>query len=408
MLTRQHAISEFDFANGRIHPDRLTRVADAPYLAISQAVLEVYRNGVGFTRRQLHQRVESLFEQVPDCPSRRISAFIKLLDDESEFERDRNRKSAKLRREVFRAAARHHPLVNQADQIFGSDQRMIKKQIADGRKTTWREIEDRLFADIIEFHRLTSFPGYGDPEDLLSRYNVAQIQACLYRATRMTIWARDDLKTIVRSIKLSRLMHCIRRTGEGQYQFTLDGPASALRQSRRYGVAMARMIPVILSCRNWHLVAPIEIGRSGHRLALHLSSEDGLRSSKTSPSGFDSGVEQDLLEKWNKSEVAGWTLTRESELLHSGQKVFTPDFVATHVSGQQVFVEIIGFWTPEYLSAKVETLNHFRTSPILIIVQENKKTEFETLGARSGSMLTYKTAISISQFCDRLNEMVET
>ena len=52
----------------------------------------------------------------------------------------------------------------------------------------------------------------------------------------------------------------------------------------------------------------------------------------------------------------GWTLVREGEVLHEGQKVFVPDFVFRHDDGRVVLMEIIGFWTPEYLEAKAATL----------------------------------------------------
>ena len=46
----------------------------------------------------------------------------------------------------------------------------------------------------------------------------------------------------------------------------------------------------------------------------------------------------------------GWQLIREGEILHEGQKTFVPDFTFRHEDGTQVFLEIVGFWTPEYLA----------------------------------------------------------
>jgi predicted nuclease of restriction endonuclease-like RecB superfamily len=192
MLTRQEAISDFDFSRGRIIPDRLTRAAHAHYLPVVEKVLTLYREGMGLTRAQLHRQAAALFDEIPDCPARRIAALVKLLDDVSEFESDRGRRAAKLRRRVFRSAACRHPLVSSAEGVFGNEQWLVKQQIAAELKMSWSEVERRLFADVMEFHPLKSFDGYANAAELLARYNVAQVQACLSRAVRMTVWANAD------------------------------------------------------------------------------------------------------------------------------------------------------------------------------------------------------------------------
>ncbi len=409
MLTKQEALAEYDFVTGRIYPDRLTRATHAHYLPVAEQLLDLYANGIGSTRQQIHQRAAEIFEPLADCPIRRLAGLIKLLDDVSEYESDRGKKAATLRRNVFRAAAGQHPLVEVPTGIFESEQWRVKHQIATDLKLTWSQIERRLFADFIEFHPLKSFAGYNGSAALLARYNVAQVQACLYRASRMTLWAQADLKIIVRAIKLSRLMHTIRRVSEGEYQFVIDGPASTLRPTRRYGVAMAKMIPWLLTCQDWRLLAPISIGSGGQQLALQLTSHDGLSSSKLPAPDYDSEIEAELIEKWNAAPLAGWTLRRESELLFRNQKVFTPDFVATHTTGRQVHVEVLGFWTPEYLRAKVQTLIEFADHPILVLAQENKKESLEKLGLPANqAILWYKSSIPLKLLQQTLQNLSET
>lgn len=74
-------------------------------------------------------------------------------------------------------------------------------------------------------------------------------------------------------------------------------------------------------------------------------------------------LEAEFAEKWGPDERDGWKLLREAEILHRGQKTFVPDFVLQHVSGRRVLMEIVGFWTPEYLTARLETLRIFRDVP---------------------------------------------
>ncbi|MCK5055122.1 MAG: DUF790 family protein, partial [Candidatus Aminicenantes bacterium] len=95
MLTKEHAIA--DYRRGQVFPDRLDRKSHARYLRYAGQMLDVYRQGQGKTRRKLHRAVRLIFEKEPDCPSRRIDAFCKLLDDVSVYDRDRGNKAAALR-----------------------------------------------------------------------------------------------------------------------------------------------------------------------------------------------------------------------------------------------------------------------------------------------------------------------
>ncbi len=85
MLTNQLAIATFD--NGRLIPDRLTRRSHAHYTGYAERMLEIYRRGIGRTRRELHRDVALVFAGESDCPIRRIEAFCKLLDDVSTYAR---------------------------------------------------------------------------------------------------------------------------------------------------------------------------------------------------------------------------------------------------------------------------------------------------------------------------------
>ncbi|OHB75873.1 MAG: hypothetical protein A2Z25_16890 [Planctomycetes bacterium RBG_16_55_9] len=225
-----------EFSAGQAIPDRLTQSAHRHYVEYAERMLSCYSNGIGRQHRELHRQVESLFANEPDCPVRRIQAFCKLLDDRSIFQSDLPGKAAKLRLDVFFRAARLHPLVEQPDRLFEHSETEAKANIAAQIGPSWDEIESSLYADVISFQRLEHFEGYPNASALLSRYNVAQLQACLYRAEKMVVTATDDLKTILRYAKLARLLHEIVRLGPSRYRLTFSGPASVLHETRRYGV----------------------------------------------------------------------------------------------------------------------------------------------------------------------------
>jgi predicted nuclease of restriction endonuclease-like RecB superfamily len=401
MLTSEQSIVEYKA--GRAVPDRLTQKTHRHYRAYAGRMLSVYRDGAGRERRALHRQVEAIFADEPDCPVRRIQAFCKLLDDASTFEDDPGGRAARLRLDIFSRAAALHPLVRDPDRLFEHEEEKVKATLADELDTPWEHIDQALYADVIAFQRLQAFQGFfhrtprTDPMParaaardeaaaFLSRYNVAQLQACLYRAQSVTVTATGDLKTIVRYAKLARLLHEIVRLGPSRYEITFSGPASVLRETRRYGVNFARFLPALLACRGWEMTAVLQTPWKS-RATLCVSDRDGFTSHLPAPQEFDSRLEESLARRFGPAQ-AGWQLLREGEILHEHQTTFLPDFTFRHEDGTEVLLEIVGFWTPEYLARKRELLRRFRRHRILLALPESSLRPGATI---TDNVLTYKT-----------------
>lgn len=388
MLSSEQSIIEFKGV--RAIPDRLTRKDHGHYVGHANQMMAVYRSGVGQTRRDLHRSLAGVLANEPDCSSRRIQAFCKLLDDAGEFESDPHGNAAALRLRVFSLAAPQHPLVRAPKCLFGTPEQEAKAKIAQELGESWESIEARLYTDVLDFQPLKSFCGYKSPDLLLRHYNVSQVQACLYRAERMTVIARQDFKRILRHIKFARLMFDLRRIAPSEYRIDLTGPASVLTETRRYGVQFAKIVPVLLACNDWELDATVQTPwRTKARFTL--ASTEGLRSHLPSTPEFDSSVEASFAEKFGDKRE-GWTLNREPAILHQHQTTFVPDFAFRHEDGTEILFEIVGFWTPEYLEQKRETLRLFRQHRILLAVPENSLTPNQ---APPENVIIYKTAIKI-------------
>lgn len=354
MLTRDLAIVRY--RRGRVVPDLLRREEHARYPSYARRMLSVYRDGTGRSRRDLHRDVERVFEGEADCDPRRVRAFCRLLDQESEFDVPTRGEAAALRLAVFTRAA----------ELERGGVGDVRSTIARELGRPWAKVEGELYSDLPGRQRLSVFHAPADPEILLSRYNIAQVQACLYGAERVTVHASDDFKTILRYAKLAGLLHDIRRLGPERYRIDLAGPASVLRATRRYGVRFACFLPALFACRGWELDAEVRTPWGG-RARLMLSSRLGLRGRLPSPSEFDSGVEARFAGAFGEARE-GWTLRREAAILWEGQKAFVPDFVFRHDDGREVLFEIVGFWTPKYLEHKRETLTRFARHRIVVAV----------------------------------------
>ena len=397
MLTSEQSIVEFKA--GRVIPDHLKQGAHRHYVDYAARMLAVYQNGIGKQRYRLHREIQSIFAEEPDCPVRRIQAFCKLLDDASEYQTDPDGKASRLRLKVFSHAARFHPLVSQPDRLFEHDENAIKARLADALGQPWETIEQTLYSDVLDYQRLEKFEGYGNAAALLSRYNEAQLQACLYKAEQMTVWATEGFKTILRYAKLARLLHDIERVDASTYRIVFSGPASVLNETRRYGVNFARFLPALLACKGWRMKASLKTPWN-QSAQLVLSDKDGFTSHLPPPEAFDSTVEQTFCEKFGPQRD-GWTLIREGDILHHQQKTFVPDFTFRHEDGTEALLEIVGFWTPEYLAHRRQTLRLFRQHRIILAVPEKSLRDGAAIGEH---ILVYKTALKLTS----LMEILET
>ena len=274
-----------------------------------------------------------------------------------------------------------------ADGVGRGEGLQVRARIAAEMKRPWPDIAAAFYSDVIDFQPLKAFHGYADPEALLSRYNVAQLQACLYRAQSVLVGASADFKTILRYVKLSRLLHEIRRPDESHYRIELTGPATLLHQTRSYGVNFARFVGALLACRGWEMSAQILTPwKTSARLCV--SDRDGYHTHLPPPEEFDSSIEQQFASAFGPQRE-GWTLIREGAILHEGQATFVPDFVLRHENSREVLLEIVGFWTPEYLERKRQTLRRFRRLRILLVVAERHlRSDLPAPG-----VLTYKKRI---------------
>lgn len=363
MIRSEQSIVTYDFIKRQVVPDRLLRRRDAVYLQAAQQCIEIYRQGVGRIRQELHSDAEDCLGTIPGCPPRRISAFCKLLDDAGKYAVSTG-KAAALRKRVFLTAATMHPIVERREGIFENELLDAHAKVAKEIGLSWQEIEDRLFDDVIELQKLKHFPDSLSPIALLSRYNLAQTQAALYRATRVRIDAFAQAPTIIRQAKLAGLMHRVGRIRKPEdnsaigYRMILDGPVSSMRESTRYGIGFAKLLPTLLACQQWDLLADV-IGPQDRHFELRISPSDRLTSESAEPPEFDSELERRIAELWENNPAEGWRFARDQEFLVQAQQVFTPDFILTDNSGVTIYIEVVGFWTPEYLNEKQQRLEQF-------------------------------------------------
>ena len=108
-------------------------------------------------------------------------------------------------------------------------------------------------------------------------------------------------------------------------------------------------------------------------VVVHVGAADPVGRSHALPRDVDSGIERALASDVRRAGRAWseWTLLRESDVVDlGGGRIFFPDFTLRHAQGFTVLVEVVGYYAPEYLSAKLEALRVAAARPLVACIDE--------------------------------------
>jgi uncharacterized protein len=296
--------------------------------------------------------------------ARRLAGVSKSLLDLCEFRPPPGASRApEIRDAVFHARGRRWPPAP-------GDRNLPYEEAAELLGLTPVEVERLLYADLPAAELLVKAARL-DGAALLDRYNLDLARGVLLDATRLTLTARGGWRDLFRAVKLARLMYRIERAGRA-YRLELTGPAAPfLQRPQRYGIRFARIIPALVRAPGWSLEA--EIVRGEERLPYVLDHKALIRSSpaRRGRPRYDSAWERALAADFAarlETERRGWTLHREATPVAVQGEVFLPDFTLRHRDGREALVEIVGFWTPEYLEAKLRKVAAARLDHLILVV----------------------------------------
>jgi predicted nuclease of restriction endonuclease-like RecB superfamily len=278
------------------------------------------------------------------------------------------------------------------------DRKKILEEAAKQFHTSTTHVEEAFFSDMPE-EQLLSTVNPVSAEELMQQYNLSLTQTLLFDALELMFTAEENYQQIFRHIKYLGLMYEI----NGGVHVT--GPASLFKKNRKYGTSLAKLLPSIVRAKTWEINAQIEtcIGGEPRLFTFSLTSKDNVPLPVTSDlvTHFDSDVEHQFYQDFSSLNL-GWEIKREPTIVKTGTSVIIPDF-GFYKDDMVHFLEIVGFWTPEYLKKKISKLR-VAEAPITIVVNENlncKKDDFLS------DVLFYTTKISIMPIVNILKDIEE-
>lgn len=366
------------------------------YFNIANQVIAIYHGCLGRTLGELERELDELAGSAADYKVYR--GFAKLMADAMDLTPPAEVNAEELRRQVFMQAAGMRPLARRADMLFPTTVAEKIPEIAAQASVPAEELVSSLYADLRECQVICALDTGIDPKELIERYNTALAQAMLYRAVQMVIEVYDNYRQLFKYLKLARLMHVITPI-EGGYRIRLDGPASLFANVERYGVGMAVLLPAVLKCRRWRMVAKVRVG--GEEKLFHLSPKEGLNSHYRDEPEFNSAAEEAFFLRFSRNAKSKWTIEREGAILSLLGTVMIPDFTFRHQDGRVVHLEIVGFWTPQYLTRKLEKLKTLDPPNIILAIPQSLNCANEEF---TGPVIRFKERLLIKDVLPMIEE----
>lgn len=397
MLTRD--LLRYSIDDDRISP-ALIDPGSSLYARATNDLYRIFRGHIGKTRGEIEVAIDAYISTRTDY--RILRGLAHVLSSFAEFE-SRRSDAARLRTLVFERAARDWPLCRESGRQSILDD--VSKSI--GMIST--QLEDCLFSDLPERQRLIAFNPPSEPKQIIARYNMELARGLLYWAEKIVIDVGDSYQDVFRYIKLCRLMHRISRLGP-EYRIELDGPLSLMRGTRRYGLKMAVFLPALALCRTWRMEAVIN--KRGERYLYRLDDRSSLVSHFRRFPDFDSNLERDFaldFEKACRKQDLTWRIARADAVIPvERNEVMIPDFTLRDSNdpiGHEVYLEIVGFWTPEYLCRKIAKVREAKLDNLILAV--SKKLALSKEVSNELNVLWFSGKLSVQEVIERAESSLQ-
>ena len=333
---------------------------DPALLNAAEQLLETFETSVGKNRETLLEESKAVIDGNP-CEAIITRGLEKLLLDQTEFDTTTDDELLLKRQQLFL-----HTSQLLSNQVF-VDLKAYYEQI----EAKWEQPPDalsqQLYADLPPYQQVLHFKPYS-PQNLLHRYNCAQVQGLLLRSNSLHLRFSEKepalLRQLCKYLRFHQLLAQITLEADGFYRIAIDGPLNLFYQTQKYGVNLANFFPAVLHQPHWQLEADIQLTkRKQYRLTLDQSCN--IRSHYHQ---FLAYVPQEieLFQQTFQKKNHAWTVEPAQQFVPlPGEFYCFPDYSFKHPSGVEVAMELFHAWHASHLTMRLQQLEQ-QTVPLLI------------------------------------------
>ncbi len=397
-----------------------TRKGKISPLFCSENELELAQKVIGEFEIALKKREKRglLIERTESLESKHdfklVRGLCTLLERRCVFKSTSSLDSVFVRRTVFEEASRRGFALTDFER---SD---IINSVASKIGATASDVEEALWSDFEENMVLERFDSMGAKE-LLAWYNLSLMQTLLFNCTKFefSVHGGANWKHVLRDVKRYGVMYYLQQNENNELTCSLDGPLSLFKLTDRYGTSIAKLLPSITASGKWSVKAwIIRKTMSGKKvLEFEMSDADAPSIGLSSPYMeqkesyiYDSSIEEKFAGKFEQF-ANGWKLVREPDPVIAGGKALIPDFMFEKYN-RRVYLEIVGFWTKEYLERKLQKLIASTGKSIDMLIAVNEELACAKLSSLpKDKVILYRNEVPIKPIIDHLKkidkEMIE-
>lgn len=333
-------------SRGKIFP----KFAGNDEAELAEKVINLFEESRGAKYSQIKNKLKEL-ENARNY--KKVRAFARVLERRCNFEVTSDLNPEEVRKYLFaRGFVTTRP---QRDEVI--------QKAASHFQTSSQNIEMAMFADRDEEQVLRDLEQI-DPQELVKEYNLSLLQTSVFDSLKLSFWTSSQHQEIFRKIKYLGLMYDIEDS-----EVHITGAASIIKMTKKYGTAMAKLIPTILRANEWRINAEILDDYADKIFKMEIDhSQKDLFPHVDIPVSYDSSLEEEFSRKI-KSIKPDLEVFREPGVFKSGKYAFIPDFMIKK-GEKEVYIEIAGFWTSEYIKKKMQKIREAEV-PLILIARED-------------------------------------
>jgi predicted nuclease of restriction endonuclease-like RecB superfamily len=328
----------------------------------------------------------------------------KLVEDGCEFEAQSSIDPRRLRSDVFRAAVDARRACKTGERFARAQ---VLERVAAGHGLGPQQFESSLYSDLRAEHRLLRAPELS-AEQLLARYDLAQLQAVLLRAVKVTAQVScaspSDYREIFRKLKFRRLLFQIQRLDSGSHRIEIDGPFSLFESVTKYGLQLALLLPTLLQATRLELSADVRWGKA--RTPLRFSLEHTAPAAEAETRAPVPHEVESLLASFDGGRD-GWSAEPAEHIFDlPGVGLCVPDLRFRHGTGAVVFLEVLGYWSRDAVWRRIELVQRGLPQKLLFAASQRLRVSEAALDDHpSGALYVYKGSLSPRAIVDHLERL---
>lgn len=226
-----------------------------------------------------------------------------------------------------------------------------------------------LLADLAGERKIVVPSPLPDAATLVAAANLALAQGVLRSATEVDLRVRGNVRPVLRQVQLSRLLH-VATGDESAARLVISGPLALFHHTTLYGRALGGLARVLGRTERFECHARIRA--FGQTVVTTMRSGDPLPTPAEDPR-WDSKLEARFAKDFLVA-APDWDVVREPAPLRAGEHLVFPDFEVFHRRdpSRRCLLEIVGFWTPDYLATKLRRLRQAGVSRLVLCIDEDR------------------------------------